>query len=58
MLPQTLSYPYLARVAERQAMDIPYVRGRVAAQAHVALPDGTVEEEYARNGFFGRYAHL
>ncbi len=39
-------------------MDIPYVRGRVAAQAHVGLPDGTVEEEYARNGFFGRYAHL
>jgi homogentisate 1,2-dioxygenase len=39
-------------------MDIPYVRGKVAAQAHVALPDGTVEEEYARNGFFGRYAHL
>ncbi len=39
-------------------MDIPYVRGRVASQAHVALPDGTVEEEYARNGFFGRYAHL
>ena len=27
-------------------------------QAHVALPEGTVEEEYARNGFFGRYAHL
>jgi len=39
-------------------MDIPYVRGRVASQAHVALPEGTVEEEYARNGFFGRYAHL
>ena len=39
-------------------MDIPYVRGRVATQAHVAIPDGTVEEEYARNGFFGRYAHL
>lgn len=39
-------------------MDIPYVRGRVAAQAHVGVPDGTVEEEYARNGFFGRYAHL
>lgn len=39
-------------------MDIPYIRGRVAAQAHVALPEGTVEEEYARNGFFGRYAHL
>jgi homogentisate 1,2-dioxygenase len=39
-------------------MDIPYVRGKVAAQAHVAVPEGTVEEEYARNGFFGRYAHL
>jgi homogentisate 1,2-dioxygenase len=30
----------------------------VAAQAHVGLPDGTVEEEYARDGFTGRYAHL
>ncbi|MBP6629871.1 MAG: homogentisate 1,2-dioxygenase [Kofleriaceae bacterium] len=39
-------------------MHIPHVRGRVAAQAHVGLPDGTVEEEYARDGFFGRYAHL
>lgn len=39
-------------------MEIPYIRGRVALQAHVGLPDGTVEEEYARNGFFGRYAHF
>lgn len=39
-------------------MDIPYIRGKVALQAHVGVPDGTVEEEYARNGFFGRYAHL
>lgn len=39
-------------------MDIPYVRGRVAQQAHVGLPEGTVEEEFARNGFFGKYAHL
>lgn len=39
-------------------MDIPWMRGRVAAQAHVGLPEGTVEEEYGRNGFFGRYAHL
>ncbi len=39
-------------------MDIPYIRGRVALQAHVGVPEGTVEEEYARNGFFGRYAHL
>lgn len=35
-----------------------FSRGRVAAQAHVSLPAGTVEEEYARNGFFGRTAHL
>lgn len=33
-------------------------RGVVARQAHVGIPDGTVEEEYARNGFFGRTAHL
>jgi len=39
-------------------MNIPYQRGQVATQAHVALPEGTVEEEYARDGFFGAYAHL
>ncbi|MBS1964090.1 MAG: homogentisate 1,2-dioxygenase [Bdellovibrionales bacterium] len=37
---------------------IPYVKGRVAVQAHVGVPEGTFEEEYAREGFFGRYAHL
>ena len=37
---------------------IPYIRGVVAKQAHVGIPDGTVEEEYARNGFSGAYAHL
>lgn len=37
---------------------IPYIRGLVTNQAHVSIPDGTVEEEYARNGFSGRYAHL
>ena len=39
-------------------MEIPFIRGKVALQAHVGLPQGTVEEEYARNGFFGTYAHL
>jgi homogentisate 1,2-dioxygenase len=39
-------------------MNVPYVRGLVATQAHVAVPDGTVEEEYARDGFSGAYAHL
>lgn len=37
---------------------IPYIRGKVSKQAHVSIPEGTVEEEYARNGFSGRYAHL
>lgn len=36
----------------------PYIRGRVTRQAHVSIPEGLVEEEYGRNGFFGRYAHL
>lgn len=39
-------------------MNIPYIKGKTATQAHVGVPDGTVEEEFARNGFFGRYAHL
>lgn len=39
-------------------MQIPWIRGRVAAQAHVGIPEGTVEEEYARDGFSGAYAHL
>lgn len=37
---------------------IPYVKGIVTRQAHVDIPEGTVEEEYARNGFSGGYAHL
>ena len=37
---------------------IPYIKGRVTHQAHVNIPDGTYEEEYAREGFSGRYAHL
>lgn len=39
-------------------MNIPWIRGRTPGQAHVGLPDGTFEEEYARDGFFGAYAHL
>ncbi|MGZ3745871.1 MAG: homogentisate 1,2-dioxygenase [Pseudobdellovibrionaceae bacterium] len=37
---------------------IPYIKGQVTTQAHVGVPEGTFEEEYARNGFSGRYAHL
>jgi homogentisate 1,2-dioxygenase len=39
-------------------MLIPWIRGRVATQAHVGVPEGAVEEEYARDGFSGAYAHL
>lgn len=37
---------------------IPYIKGITTPQAHVNVPEGTYEEEYARNGFSGRYAHL
>ncbi len=37
---------------------IPYIKGEVTQQAHVDVPDGLCEEEFARSGFFGRYAHL
>jgi homogentisate 1,2-dioxygenase len=37
---------------------IPYKKGIITRQAHVGLPDGLFEEEVARNGFFGKYAHL
>lgn len=33
-------------------------KGRFAPQAHVGLPEGTVEEEFGRGGFFGRVSHL
>ena len=35
-----------------------YMKGKVTRQAHVDIPEGTVEEEYGRAGFAGRYAHL
>jgi homogentisate 1,2-dioxygenase len=37
---------------------IPWIKGKITPQAHVDIPEGTCEEEYARSGFFGRYAHL
>ena len=36
----------------------PLQKGKVAKQAHVALPEGTYEEEHGRKGFFGKTAHL
>ena len=35
-----------------------FVRGKVTRQAHVGIPEGTVEEEFGRGGFAGRAAHL
>lgn len=35
-----------------------HTRGLVARQAHVDLPEGTVEEEFGREGFFGGASHL
>ncbi|RME14572.1 MAG: homogentisate 1,2-dioxygenase [Bdellovibrio sp.] len=37
---------------------IPYQKGTITRQAHVSLPDGLVEEEYGREGFFGPYTHF
>ncbi len=33
-------------------------KGTHTRQAHVAIPEGTYEEEYGRQGFFGRVTHL
>jgi homogentisate 1,2-dioxygenase len=40
------------------AIRMHWIRGNVTKQAHVDLPPGTVEEEYARRGFAGRASHL
>lgn len=52
--------PWFARAARGLLMRLimHWIRGRVTRQAHVALPEGTVEEEFARRGFFGRTSHL
>lgn len=36
----------------------PQSRGRYSRQAHCDLPEGTFEEEFARQGFFGPASHL
>jgi len=36
----------------------PFIKGKVAKQAHVGIPEGTYEEEHGRRGFFGKTAHL
>src|ERR1700733_15074055 len=35
-----------------------HIKGRVARQAHVGVPEGMFEEEHGRKGFFGRSSEL
>ena len=39
-------------------MEFVFSKGKVARQAHVAVPEGTYEEEHGRETFFGRASHL
>ena len=39
-------------------MTFPLNKGNAPKQAHVGIPEGLYEEEYGRNGFFGRTTHL
>ena len=43
-----------------QGTEVPmyFKRGKTTRQAHVGIPEGTVEEEYARDGVSGRASHL
>ena len=41
-----------------EASLFPLKQGRIARQAHVDLPEGTFEQEFARQGFYGRTSHL
>lgn len=36
----------------------PLKKGKFTSQAHVAIPEGTYEEEHGRRGFYGKSAHL
>ncbi len=36
----------------------PLAKGEITRQAHVALPEGTYEEEHGRDGFYGPVSHL
>lgn len=36
----------------------PLNKGNAPRQAHVGIPEGLYEEEYGRNGFFGRATHM
>jgi homogentisate 1,2-dioxygenase len=41
-----------------KSMNFPIMKGQATRQPHVALPEGSFEEEHGREGFFGRVSHL
>jgi homogentisate 1,2-dioxygenase len=43
---------------KNEANLFPLRKGEITRQAHVGLPAGTFEEEFARQGFYGRTSHL
>ncbi|MFN7959518.1 MAG: homogentisate 1,2-dioxygenase [Holophagaceae bacterium] len=45
-------------MSKKETPLFPLRQGLHTRQAHVDLPQGTFEEEHARNGFFGRTTHL
>ncbi len=45
-------------MSKKETPLFPLRKGLHTRQAHVDLPEGTFEEEHARQGFFGRTTHL
>ena len=42
----------------RRNIPVQHIQGRASRQAHVGLPEGTVERELGREGFFGPASHM
>jgi len=42
----------------KRDIQTPLARGQYSPQAHTRLPEGTYEEEYGREGFFGPATHI
>src|SRR5579863_9155524 len=46
------------RILKKESNMYPLKKGKTTTQAHVGLPQGTIEEEHGRKGFYGKSAHL
>ncbi len=42
----------------KKYISFPRIAGRASRQAHCAIPDGTYEREFGREGFFGPSSHI